>query len=129
MLVNNIETTCLVDFNILFRSFCFHILEVFLLMCFNITTDERSSCNKRRRVPPNQTIINCDLYINLESSSNSMVTYDEPLSFFVVLSLVLRVYCCHLNFRGKVAKKLQCLPSLQLHQRSLHSAVQFVWVH
>lgn len=30
--------------------------------------------NKRRRDPPNQTIINCDLYINLESSSNSTVT-------------------------------------------------------
>ncbi|XP_041027187.1 uncharacterized protein LOC121267374 isoform X2 [Juglans microcarpa x Juglans regia] len=27
--------------------------------------------NKRRRDLPNQTIINCDLYINLESSSNS----------------------------------------------------------
>ncbi|CAK7349384.1 unnamed protein product [Dovyalis caffra] len=30
--------------------------------------------NKRRRVPPNQTIINCDLYINLEGSSSSSST-------------------------------------------------------
>ncbi|KAF5954618.1 hypothetical protein HYC85_007474 [Camellia sinensis] len=28
--------------------------------------------NKRRRVNTNQTIINCDLYINLEGTSNSM---------------------------------------------------------
>ncbi|KAF4383105.1 hypothetical protein F8388_009136 [Cannabis sativa] len=27
--------------------------------------------NKRRRTAPNQTIINCDFYINLESSANS----------------------------------------------------------
>ncbi|XP_057965775.1 uncharacterized protein LOC131156258 isoform X2 [Malania oleifera] len=27
--------------------------------------------NKRRRVPENQTIINCDLYINLEGSNNT----------------------------------------------------------
>ncbi|KAK9282557.1 hypothetical protein L1049_005478 [Liquidambar formosana] len=30
-----------------------------------------SGRNKRRRVPPNQTIINCDHYINLESNINS----------------------------------------------------------
>ncbi|CAI8616779.1 unnamed protein product [Vicia faba] len=29
--------------------------------------------NKRRREPPNGTIINCDLYINLEGSSSSLV--------------------------------------------------------
>lgn len=43
-----------------------------------IIADERTRVtqnnrNKRRRAPPNQTIINCDLYINLESSSNSTV--------------------------------------------------------
>ncbi|KAI3450842.1 hypothetical protein Pfo_007507 [Paulownia fortunei] len=38
----------------------------------DVDTDERSSRNKRRRVSANQTIINCDLYINLEGSSNSM---------------------------------------------------------
>ncbi|XP_057808978.1 uncharacterized protein LOC131023453 [Salvia miltiorrhiza] len=38
----------------------------------DVDNDERASRNKRRRVPTNQTIINCDLYINLESSSNSM---------------------------------------------------------
>ncbi|KAH6759706.1 hypothetical protein C2S52_009896 [Perilla frutescens var. hirtella] len=38
----------------------------------DVDNDERSSRNKRRRAPTNQTIINCDLYINLESSSNSM---------------------------------------------------------
>ncbi|KAK3007552.1 hypothetical protein RJ639_014557 [Escallonia herrerae] len=31
-----------------------------------------SNRNKRRRTSANQTIINCDLYINLEGSSNSM---------------------------------------------------------
>ncbi|KAG6787395.1 uncharacterized protein [Populus alba] len=31
----------------------------------------RFTHNKRRRVPPNQTIINCDLYINLEGGSSS----------------------------------------------------------
>ncbi|KAH8489952.1 hypothetical protein Peur_058667 [Populus x canadensis] len=30
-----------------------------------------NNLNKRRRVPPNQTIINCDLYINLEGGSSS----------------------------------------------------------
>ncbi|CAJ2679587.1 E3 ubiquitin-protein ligase RNF4 isoform X2 [Trifolium pratense] len=34
---------------------------------------------KRRREPPNQTIINCDLYINLEgSSSSTMETVKKP---------------------------------------------------
>ncbi|KAK6141841.1 hypothetical protein DH2020_024413 [Rehmannia glutinosa] len=33
--------------------------------------DERSARNKRRRVSTNQTIINCDLYINLDGCSNS----------------------------------------------------------
>ncbi|KAL0369416.1 UNVERIFIED_CONTAM: hypothetical protein Sangu_0259700 [Sesamum angustifolium] len=37
----------------------------------DVESEERSSRNKRRRVPTNQTIINCDLYINLEGSSNS----------------------------------------------------------
>ncbi|XP_047939662.1 E3 ubiquitin-protein ligase RNF4-like [Salvia hispanica] len=37
----------------------------------DVDNDDRASRNKRRRVPTNQTIINCDLYINLESSSNS----------------------------------------------------------
>ncbi|KAG5252211.1 hypothetical protein OIU76_008419 [Salix suchowensis] len=31
----------------------------------------RVTHNKRRRVPPSQTIINCDLYINLEGGSSS----------------------------------------------------------
>jgi hypothetical protein len=44
-----------------------------------ITAEERTRAtqnnrNKRRRVPPSPPIINCDLYINLESSSNSTVT-------------------------------------------------------
>ncbi|KAJ6874319.1 E3 ubiquitin-protein ligase RNF4 [Populus alba x Populus x berolinensis] len=30
-----------------------------------------NNLNKRRRGPPNQTIINCDLYINLEGGSSS----------------------------------------------------------
>ncbi|TQE12422.1 hypothetical protein C1H46_002075 [Malus baccata] len=34
----------------------------------------RVTQNKRRRVGPNQTIINCDYYINLESNSNSTST-------------------------------------------------------
>ncbi|XP_059626220.1 uncharacterized protein LOC132269155 [Cornus florida] len=44
----------------------------------DVDSEERSSRfppnshNKRRRVSSNQTIINCDLYINLEGSSNSM---------------------------------------------------------
>ncbi|KAK4440489.1 hypothetical protein Salat_0383800 [Sesamum alatum] len=37
----------------------------------DVESEERSSRNKRRRVPTNQTIINCDLYINLEGGSNS----------------------------------------------------------
>jgi len=42
----------------------------------DVDIDERTRVtqnnrNKRRRAPPNQTIINCDLYINLESGSNS----------------------------------------------------------
>ncbi|KAL7154256.1 hypothetical protein ABFS83_04G222500 [Erythranthe nasuta] len=36
----------------------------------SVVTDERLS-RKRRRAPSNQTIINCDLYINLEGSSNN----------------------------------------------------------
>ncbi|KAL7263951.1 hypothetical protein ACSBR1_001992 [Camellia fascicularis] len=35
--------------------------------------------NKRRRVNTNQTIINCDLYINLEGTSNSMVRIELSL--------------------------------------------------
>jgi hypothetical protein len=51
-----------------------------------IIADERTRVtqnnrNKRRRAPPNQTIINCDLYINLESSSNS--TVKAILQYFV----------------------------------------------
>uniref|UniRef100_A0A2N9J3D1 RING-type domain-containing protein n=1 Tax=Fagus sylvatica TaxID=28930 RepID=A0A2N9J3D1_FAGSY len=35
------------------------------------TRATQNNRNKRRRVPPSPPIINCDLYINLESSSNS----------------------------------------------------------
>ncbi|KAG8387277.1 hypothetical protein BUALT_Bualt02G0004700 [Buddleja alternifolia] len=39
----------------------------------DVDSEERSCRNKRRRAQTNQTIINCDLYINLEGgSSNSM---------------------------------------------------------
>ncbi|PIN26185.1 putative E3 ubiquitin ligase [Handroanthus impetiginosus] len=37
----------------------------------DVDSEERSSRNRRRRVPTNPTIINCDFYINLEGSSNS----------------------------------------------------------
>ncbi|KAK6163713.1 hypothetical protein DH2020_000577 [Rehmannia glutinosa] len=37
----------------------------------DLESDERSARNKRRRVSTNQTIINCDLYINLDGCSNS----------------------------------------------------------
>ncbi|XP_010247060.1 PREDICTED: uncharacterized RING finger protein C548.05c-like isoform X2 [Nelumbo nucifera] len=36
-----------------------------------ITRLALNSYNKRRRVPPNQTIINCELYINLEGSHSA----------------------------------------------------------
>ncbi|KAH8517644.1 hypothetical protein H0E87_005535 [Populus deltoides] len=39
--------------------------------CLFVCTVGRFTHNKRRRVPPNQTIINCDLYINLEGGSSS----------------------------------------------------------
>ncbi|XP_044494212.1 E3 ubiquitin-protein ligase RNF4-like isoform X2 [Mangifera indica] len=31
-----------------------------------------NNCSKRRRVSPNSSVTNCDVYINLESTSNSM---------------------------------------------------------
>ncbi|XP_011024631.1 PREDICTED: E3 ubiquitin-protein ligase RNF4 isoform X2 [Populus euphratica] len=37
----------------------------------DVESGGRFTHNKRRRVPPNQTIINCDLYINLEGGSSS----------------------------------------------------------
>ncbi|CAB4321545.1 unnamed protein product [Prunus armeniaca] len=37
----------------------------------------RVTRNKRRRVAPNQTIINCDFYINLESNNNSSSTKES----------------------------------------------------
>ncbi|KAH8517645.1 hypothetical protein H0E87_005535 [Populus deltoides] len=40
-------------------------------MVFDVESGGRFTHNKRRRVPPNQTIINCDLYINLEGGSSS----------------------------------------------------------
>ncbi|GAU49463.1 hypothetical protein TSUD_91350 [Trifolium subterraneum] len=43
------------------------------------TRISNSNRYKRRREPPNQTIINCDLYINLEgSSSSTMETVKKP---------------------------------------------------
>ncbi|KAL3850416.1 hypothetical protein ACJIZ3_012298 [Penstemon smallii] len=38
----------------------------------DVDTVERPPRNKRRRVPANQTIINSDLFINLDGSSNSV---------------------------------------------------------
>lgn len=38
----------------------------------DIESEGRPSRNKRRRVPANQTVINCDIYVDLEGSSNSM---------------------------------------------------------
>ncbi|XP_051134609.1 uncharacterized protein LOC127253858 [Andrographis paniculata] len=38
----------------------------------DLEAEERLSRNKRRRVPSNQPIINCELYINLEDGNNSM---------------------------------------------------------
>ncbi|KAL2508058.1 RING/U-box superfamily protein [Forsythia ovata] len=38
----------------------------------DLESEERSSRNKRRRVSTNQTIINCDVYVNLEGNSNGM---------------------------------------------------------
>lgn len=38
-----------------------------------IIAEERSSRNKRRRVSANQTIINCDVYVNLDGNNNAMV--------------------------------------------------------
>ncbi|KAJ6710957.1 ELFLESS ISOFORM B [Salix koriyanagi] len=37
----------------------------------DVESGGRVTHNKRRRVPPSQTIINCDLYINLEGGSSS----------------------------------------------------------
>ncbi|KAJ7961555.1 E3 ubiquitin-protein ligase RNF4 [Quillaja saponaria] len=37
------------------------------------TSATQNNRNKRRRDPPNQTIINCDLYINLEGSSSPVI--------------------------------------------------------
>ncbi|KAL3828916.1 hypothetical protein ACJIZ3_017718 [Penstemon smallii] len=36
----------------------------------DVESEERESRNKRRRVPSNQTFINCDTYINLEGNNN-----------------------------------------------------------
>ncbi|KAL3633312.1 hypothetical protein CASFOL_022839 [Castilleja foliolosa] len=37
----------------------------------DLDSEERPARHKRRRAPTNQTIINCDLYINLDGSSTS----------------------------------------------------------
>ncbi|CAA2959700.1 E3 ubiquitin- ligase RNF4-like [Olea europaea subsp. europaea] len=38
----------------------------------DLDAEERSSRNKRRRVSANQTIINCDVYVNLDGNNNAM---------------------------------------------------------
>ncbi|KAL6214337.1 hypothetical protein ACLB2K_013771 [Fragaria x ananassa] len=39
----------------------------------------RANCQKRRRVEPNRTIINCELYINLEANSNSSSMNEQAM--------------------------------------------------
>ncbi|KAL6208969.1 hypothetical protein ACLB2K_019912 [Fragaria x ananassa] len=39
----------------------------------------RANCQKRRRVEPNRTIINCELYINLEGNSNSSSMNEQAM--------------------------------------------------
>uniref|UniRef100_A0A6N2LDZ3 Uncharacterized protein n=1 Tax=Salix viminalis TaxID=40686 RepID=A0A6N2LDZ3_SALVM len=43
----------------------------------DVESGGRVTHNKRRRVPPSQTIINCDLYINLEGGSSSSSSKGE----------------------------------------------------
>ncbi|KAJ7950470.1 E3 ubiquitin-protein ligase RNF4 [Quillaja saponaria] len=42
------------------------------------TRAAQNNQNKRRRDPPNRTIINCDLYVNLESSSSPVIETRKP---------------------------------------------------
>ncbi|XP_022847206.1 E3 ubiquitin-protein ligase RNF4-like [Olea europaea var. sylvestris] len=48
-------------------------------LVIDLDSEERSSRNKRRRISTNQTIINCDVYVNLEESSNGMKNTAQSL--------------------------------------------------
>ncbi|XP_022887967.1 uncharacterized protein LOC111403626 isoform X3 [Olea europaea var. sylvestris] len=94
----------------------------------DLDAEERSSRNKRRRVSANQTIINCDVYVNLDGNNNAMFIpffgrfrcwYDNPRwtngCFVHFRKTRHRVWCLHCQFRHP--------------KRSLNSAVQFAWAH
>lgn len=73
-------------------------------LSFMIIAEEQTRVNnniryKRRREPPNRTIINCDLYINLEGSSSA------PVKAFCYMS-----YCFMFNvsFGSYHLKKISC---------------------
>lgn len=51
----------------------FNIFFLFMFIAEEWNGGTNNNHNKRRRSTPNQTIINCDLYINLEGNSSSMV--------------------------------------------------------
>ncbi|KAJ0113130.1 hypothetical protein Patl1_01565 [Pistacia atlantica] len=64
-----------------------------------LTNNNRS---KRRRVSPNSTIINCDLYINLEGTSNSMVR--------TVIFIVINVFIALEKLRKSVRESVSVPP-------------------
>lgn len=56
-----------------------------------------NNSNRCGRNPPNQTIVNGDLYINLEGSSSSMVIKSLTTCLVVLCSVILFRLFCYMN--------------------------------
>ncbi|KAF9688410.1 hypothetical protein SADUNF_Sadunf02G0194400 [Salix dunnii] len=74
----------------------------------DVESGGRLTHNKRRRVPPSQTIINCDLYINLEggsSSSSSKVFWTLDAIFVIFFRVAVKM---QKNNIGIMIKEGEC---------------------
>lgn len=57
----------------LLESFCLLLIGILMIIAERTTGLAHNNRNKRRRVSPNTPVINCDFYINLESTSHPAV--------------------------------------------------------